>query len=52
MESDILEMFTNNDKFNSKLQETLISLVKSNDDVKQEIEELKDSYSKLKKVII
>jgi len=49
MESDILEMFTNNDKFNSKLQETLISIVKANDVTRQEIEELKDSYSTLKK---
>ena len=52
MESDILEMFTNNDKFNSKLQETLISIVKANDVARQEIEELKDSYSTLKKVSI
>ena len=52
MESDILEMFANNDKFNSKLQETLISIVKANEAARQEIEELKDSYSKLKKVII
>ena len=50
MESDILEMFTYNDKFNSKLQETLISLVKANEAVKIEIEEVKDKYSKLEKV--
>ena len=52
MESDIIEMFVNNDQFNSNLQETLISIVKANDVARQEIEELKDSYSKLKKVII
>ena len=52
MESDIIEMFVNNDQFNSSLQETLISIVKANDVARQEIEELKDSYSKLKKVII
>ena len=52
MESDIIEMFVNNDQFNSNLQETLISIVKANDVARQEMEELKDSYSKLKKVII
>ena len=45
-------MFVNNDQFNSNLQETLISIVKANDVARQEMEELKDSYSKLKKVII
>ena len=52
MESDIIEMFVNNDQFNSNLQETLISIVKANDVARQEMEELKDSHSKLKKVII
>ena len=50
MESDILEIFTSNDKFNSKLQEILLNLVKANDDIKSELNDVKIKYRHINKV--
>ena len=50
MEADILEIFANNDKFNSNLQEILLNLIKSNDDIKSELNDVKNKYLNIKKV--
>ena len=50
MEADILEIFTSNDKFNSKLQEILLNLVKANDDTKSELNDVRNKYLNIKKV--
>ena len=50
MEADILEIFTSNDKFNSKLHEILLNLVKANDDIKSELNDVKNKYLNIKKV--
>ena len=50
MEADILEIFTSNDKFNSKLHEILLNLVKANDDIKSELNDVKNKYLNIQKV--